>query len=194
MKIGGVPEHFNMPWKIATERGLWAKHGAPEVEFLMVPGGTGAMLAGLRDGSYDVIIALTECLIAEIEQKDGVRLLANYVTSPLVWGVSVAPGSTVSSLDELEGKNFAISRYGSGSHVMAFVMAKQRGWTKTPTFTVCGNFATMIEKINAGECDACMWERFTTKPFVDAGKVSRIGDSILAKHYRSRQAESKTIS
>lgn len=38
---------------------------------------------------YDVIIALTECLIAEIEKVDGVRLIANYVDSPLVWGVSV---------------------------------------------------------------------------------------------------------
>lgn len=38
---------------------------------------------------YDVIIALTECLIAEIEKADGLRLVANYVDSPLVWGVSV---------------------------------------------------------------------------------------------------------
>ena len=96
------------------------------------------------------------------------------MTSPLVWGVSVAPGSSVAGLDELEGANFAISRYGSGSHVMAFVMAKQRGWTKPPAFTVCGNFATMIEKINSGECTACMWERFTTKPYVDKGMLKAV--------------------
>jgi sulfonate transport system substrate-binding protein len=132
------------------------------------------MLAGLRDKSYDVIIALTECLITEIEKADGVRLLANYVTSPLVWGVSVAPDSEASSLADLEGANFAISRYGSGSHVMAFVMAKQLGWSTPPTFTVCNNFATMREKINAGECTACMWERFTTKPFVDSGELKAV--------------------
>ena len=42
---------------------------------------------------YDVIVALTECLIAEIEKADGVRLIANYVDSPLVWGVSVGDDS-----------------------------------------------------------------------------------------------------
>ena len=79
--VGGVPEHFNLPWKMATELGLWEKHGAPAVEFVEVKGGTGAMLGGLRDKSYDVIIALTECLVAEIEKADGVRLVANYVDS-----------------------------------------------------------------------------------------------------------------
>ena len=42
---------------------------------------------------YDVIVALTECLIAEIEKAEGVRLIANYVDSPLVWGVSVGDDS-----------------------------------------------------------------------------------------------------
>jgi ABC-type nitrate/sulfonate/bicarbonate transport system substrate-binding protein len=174
IKVGGVPEHFNLPWKMATEQGLWAKHGAPEVEFVEVKGGTGAMIRGLRDKEYDIIIALTECLIAEIEKADGVRLIANYVDSPLVWGVSVGGASPIISLDELDGANFAISRLGSGSHTMAFVMAQQRGWTKPLEFTVCNDFATMREKVNSGECQALMWERFITKPFVDAGELKAI--------------------
>ena len=83
----------------------------------------------------------------------------------------MAPDSPITSLDELDGANFAISRLGSGSHVMAFVMAKQRGWTKELKFTVCNDFATMRAKIASGECQALMWERFTTKPFVVSGEL-----------------------
>ncbi len=27
IRVGGVPEHFNYPWFIAEERGIFAKHG-----------------------------------------------------------------------------------------------------------------------------------------------------------------------
>ena len=101
------------------------------------------------------------------------HLFPSYTTS-LVWGVSVAPDSPIASLDELDGANFAISRLGSGSHVMAFVMAKQRGWTKELKFTVCNDFATMRAKIASGECQALMWERFTTKPFVVSGELKEV--------------------
>ena len=53
IKVGGVPEHFNLPWKLATEQDLWTKHSAPAVEFLEVKGGTGAMIKGLRDKEYE---------------------------------------------------------------------------------------------------------------------------------------------
>ncbi len=53
IKVGGVPEHFNLPWKLATEQDLWTKHNAPAVDFLEVKGGTGAMIRGLRDKEYE---------------------------------------------------------------------------------------------------------------------------------------------
>ncbi len=33
LRVGGVPEHFNMPFHLAQERGLFAKHNV-EVEFV----------------------------------------------------------------------------------------------------------------------------------------------------------------
>ncbi len=27
IRVGGVPEHFNLPWQMASERGLFDKHG-----------------------------------------------------------------------------------------------------------------------------------------------------------------------
>ena len=38
-----MPEHFNLPWHLAKERGLFEKHGV-DVEFIEEPLGTGAMI------------------------------------------------------------------------------------------------------------------------------------------------------
>jgi hypothetical protein len=42
-RVCGVPEHFNLPWHLAKERGLFEKHGV-DVEFIDEPLGTGAMI------------------------------------------------------------------------------------------------------------------------------------------------------
>ena len=47
LRVGGVPEHFNLPFHLAQEQGLFAKHGV-EVEFINESKGTGAMLASLK--------------------------------------------------------------------------------------------------------------------------------------------------
>lgn len=44
VRIGGVPEHFNLPFALAAEAGLPAARGSPEVEWVSVPGGSGAMV------------------------------------------------------------------------------------------------------------------------------------------------------
>lgn len=73
----------------------------------------------------------------------------------------------------------AISRFGSGSHIMAFVLADQRGWLKKDEkpfeFTVLNNFKAMRDAVNDGTSDYFMWETFTTKPYHDSGEVKRIG-------------------
>eukprot|EP01134_Creolimax_fragrantissima_P003908 CFRG3908T1 len=171
IRIGGVPEHFNEPLNIGIEEKLF---GDTNVEFVTVKGGTGAMLSHLYEGKIDVAIALTECLVAEIEKGGDLALLGTYVSSPLVWGISTAPGTNV-KVDDLEGKVFGISRYGSGSHVMAYVLAAQRGWKLKPTFKVCNDFATLREDVRWGAIDAFLWETFTTKPYEDRGEVSIIG-------------------
>jgi hypothetical protein len=39
------------------------------------------------------------------------------------WAVVTGPQSPINSIDELKGKVIGISRYGSGSHLMSFVLA-----------------------------------------------------------------------
>ncbi len=43
IRVGGVPEHFNLPWHLAKETGLFAKHNV-DVQWTDVPNGTGAMV------------------------------------------------------------------------------------------------------------------------------------------------------
>ena len=57
------------------------------------------MLEGLRKGDYDIIIALTESLLAGIEKDGGAKLLGCYVQSKLNWaGNSVLSFKTHSCL------------------------------------------------------------------------------------------------
>ncbi len=58
LRVGGVPEHFNLPWHAALEAGLFAAAGV-DVDWVSQPLGTGQMLKSLREGSVDVIVALT---------------------------------------------------------------------------------------------------------------------------------------
>jgi ABC-type nitrate/sulfonate/bicarbonate transport system substrate-binding protein len=43
IRVGGVPEHFNYPWHLAQELGLFAKRGV-QVEWVEQKEGTGQMI------------------------------------------------------------------------------------------------------------------------------------------------------
>ncbi len=47
--VGGVPEHFNLPWRVADGTSFWASCGV-DVKWEEQPGGTGQMLAALASG------------------------------------------------------------------------------------------------------------------------------------------------
>jgi len=80
------------------------------------------------------------------------------------------------SVADLEGTPIGISRVGSGSQTMAYVMALQQGWsTDTLQFKVKNDIRGLIDSLNDGSTSAFMWEWFTTKPFVDAGQARFIG-------------------
>ena len=175
--IGGVPEHFNLPWYQAIEKGLFEQEGL-QVSWTDYPGGTGAMTRDLRSGHLDVAVLLTEGIVADIVNGNPSKIIQVYVDSPLLWGIHVPADSTFQSADELAGKRYAISRMGSGSHLMAFVDARRRGWDPAALeLVLVGGLDGAREAFRNGQADAFMWEKFMTKPLVDAGEFRRVGET-----------------
>lgn len=176
LKVGGVPEHFNLPWHLAIEQGVFEKAGL-NVQWQDYPGGTGAMTEALDKGELDIAISLTEGITAKIINGGHFRILENFVTSPLTWGVYVSADASFSKIADLEGQSFAISRMGSGSHLMAFVYAQQNNWRlNEDQLTIAKNLQGMAEALNKHEGDILLWEKYTTQPYVDAGYLKLMDD------------------
>jgi sulfonate transport system substrate-binding protein len=178
LKIGGVPEHFNLPWRLAIEERLFETCGL-ELHWSDMTGGTGQMIKGLQMGSIDIAVLLTEGITKSILEGLPARIINVYVNSPLRWGVHVPMNSDYKSVSELENKTFAISRYGSGSHLMALVHANQSGWDETKLkFNVVGDVYGGLWALENNEADGFLWEKFTTHPFVEQGKCRCIGEVV----------------
>lgn len=178
LKIGGVPEHFNLPWRLAIEEGKFSEIGL-ELHWSDMTGGTGQMIKGLDIGSLDIAVLLTEGITKAILDGLPAKIIQVYVNSPLRWGVHVPVDSPVKSMSDLQNKTFAISRYGSGSHLMALVHANQAGWDASRLkFNVVGDIYGGLWALANHEADAFLWEKFTTHPFVEQGKCKCIGEIV----------------
>lgn len=175
LNIGGVPEHFNLPWHWAAEKGLWDEL-ALNVNWTDFGGGTGAMMTALRNKELDVAIVLTEGAVTDIVRGNDVRIIQTYVNSPLNWGVHVAADSAIQNLDDLQSQRYAISRRGSGSHLMALVhAAQQKRDINESDWVQVGNIEGAEKALTAKEADVFMWEKAMTQPLVDAGIFKRVG-------------------
>ncbi|QWX85131.1 ABC transporter substrate-binding protein [Cellulophaga sp. HaHaR_3_176] len=176
VKIIGVPEHFNMPWHLAIDENAFKERGI-ELEWTDIPEGTGKMCQMLADNETDLAIILTEGIVKSITEGNPTKIVQEYISSPLLWGIHVAADSTYKKISELENTKAAISRFGSGSHLMAYVMAEKENWnTEKLNFEVINNLEGAVTALTNNTADFFMWERFTTKPLVDNGTFRRIED------------------
>ncbi|MGF1555179.1 substrate-binding domain-containing protein [Paucihalobacter sp.] len=168
VNIGGVPEHFNLPWYLTLKNGEYKKEGI-NLRWRDYFGGTGEMAKDLRNGTLDLAVILTEGIVKDIVEGNSSKIVQVFVKSPLIWGIHAAGNSHLSTLEDLKGKKAAISRYGSGSHLMAFVNAENNGWDINTDlqFEVIKNLDGAVESLTEGKADYFMWEKFTTKPLVD---------------------------
>jgi hypothetical protein len=131
----------------------------------------------LKEDETDLAIILTEGIIKSITEGNPVKIVQEYVSSPLLWGIHVGTKRDFKALSDLEGAKVAISRYGSGSHLMAFVHAKKEGWdTDKLRFEVINNLDGAVQALTEGKADYFMWEHFMTKPLVDKEVFRRLGD------------------
>ncbi len=176
IKIAGVPEHFNLPWHLCLENGEFEEAGI-DLQWTDVPEGTGKMCQMLRDGETDIAVILTEGIVKDITAGNPSKIVQVYVESPLIWGIHVNAKSNFTSLSDLENTKVAISRMGSGSHLMSIVNAQNQGWkTNELQFEIVNTIDGAVEALSAGKADYFMWEKFMTKPLVENGTFRRIAD------------------
>ncbi|WP_300437550.1 substrate-binding domain-containing protein [Christiangramia sp.] len=174
--VGGVPEHFNLPWHRCIENKKFLEAGV-KVIWKEFPEGTGAMCKALRTGEIDVAVILTEGVIRDIINGNKSKIIQTYIGSPLIWGIHVDAASPYKDLQDLEGTSAAISRMGSGSHLMAYVNAEHLDWDINELkFEIVNNLDGAIQALKDDDAQYFMWEHFTTKPLVDNKTFRLIAD------------------
>jgi len=181
LRVGYVREHFSSPLLQYAE-----EDAGTTFTLVECPSGTGQIITKLKNNEIDVAIALTDPLISGIANgSTSYKLVGSYVSSPLNWAVIVTGKDSrkynkIEDFEKEAGKtiNIGISRLGSGSQTMAYVLACKQGWN--PEFKVKNDINGLITSVNDGSTSAFMWEWFTTKPRSDmpggTGEVHFIGN------------------
>lgn len=177
INIGGVPEHFNYPWHFGIENELFKSKGI-DLNWKDYPGGTGHMCKDLSSNQLDIAIVLTEGIIKDISLGNPSKIIQTYVESPLLWGVHVSYNSNFKHIKDLKGKIAAISRMGSGSHLMTYVNAINNKWDikSDIKFQTVNDINGGVNALSNGKADYFLWEKFTTKPYVDKKTFRSLGD------------------
>lgn len=175
IRLGGVPEHFNLPIHLAIEDGSFESRGV-KIEWTTFKGGTGQMTKALRDREVDACILLTEGIIKDMIAGNPSKIISGYVNTPLIWGIHTGVKNSLEHHSEIYEKQYAISRFGSGSHLMAIVDATTNDKKISKAqFTTVKNLDGALESLKAQSTDVFYWEKYTTKPYVDAGHLKRVG-------------------
>lgn len=178
VKIGGVPEHFNLPWQLSKEFGLFERKQI-DLDWKFYSAGTGAMVSALRDGELDMAVLLTEGAVSSIIKGLDAKIVKQYISSPLIWGIHTGNDSKLENIGQCDGKKYAISRFGSGSHLMAMIDAEVRGkQIEERNFVPIENMSNAVPSLQKNETEVFFWEKYTTKPLVDRHQIRRIGEFI----------------
>lgn len=175
IRIVGVPEHFNFPWQLTIDEGLFNEAGI-NVQWTDVPQGTGRMCEMLRKDETDLAVILTEGILKDIANGNEAFILQTFVQSPLQWGIHVNAKSSYQNIEDLKGTTAAISRLGSGSELMAYVNASNNNWNfDTLKFEIVHTLDGAVAALSAHKADYFMWDRFMTQPIVNQGIFRRVG-------------------
>ena len=161
---------------MAIEEGAFEERGI-DLQWSDIPEGTGKMCQMLQNGETDLAIILTEGIVKSISEGNPVRIVQEYIATPLLWGIHVGANSDYRAISDLKNTKVAISRFGSGSHLMAYINAQVQGWDTTELqFEVINNLDGAVKALTEGSADYFLWEHFTTKPLIDNGTFRRLGD------------------
>ncbi|KAI1924722.1 hypothetical protein LOZ64_000599 [Ophidiomyces ophidiicola] len=190
IRIGYVPEHYLTPLHLAARS---AFSSLPfSVSLTPFPSGTGHMISSLRQNEIDIGIGLTEGWVAGLVGKEqankgadvdgGYKMVGQWVETPLRWAIVTGrKRNDILNVDDVKGGRVGVSRLGSGSHVMSFVLAKQQNWPPSSPLSpvILGPFSSLRDGVVGDNlehsdgsvtaaADFFMWEQFTTKPYFDS--------------------------
>jgi len=175
LRITGVPEHFNYPLRL-LERTQPLINSGIKLEWKEESRGSGQLLQDLRTGATDLALLLTESFLKDCSTGGQNKMLGYHVLSPLIWGIHESPSPTDAST-KTSIKTFFISRLGSGSHLMAQVLAIREGWpVDSLNFQIVGNLDGALAAYAQGEEGYFLWEKYTTSPVVEQGMLIRTGE------------------
>jgi sulfonate transport system substrate-binding protein len=173
IRIGGVPEHYNFPFYQLFEEQPFIDLGY-RIDWRTYTTGTGHMLGDLHQEVLDLAIVLTEGVITDRHAGNNSEIIAHYVKSPLIWGVHHHPSNHRAAKGVQQDTIFGISRYGSGSHLMAYLYARSKGIVLNQAqFAVVNNLPGAIASMECGMADLFLWEKYTTQPAVDKNLLQR---------------------
>lgn len=194
IRIGFVPEHYLLPLHFCAKHSLFPAN--LQISLVPFPSGTGHMITSLRSKEIDLCIGLTEGWVAGLlnqdnykksSQEKGYSIVGSWVSTPLRWAIVTGRNrDDISSVDDLKQHgHVGVSRIGSGSHIMAYVLAQQEGWlhqggadSKDLTLVPLGPFKDLRDGVTSSSADFFMWEHFTTKPWFHApdSELKKIGE------------------
>ncbi|KAL1848409.1 PQ-loop repeat-containing protein 1 [Paecilomyces lecythidis] len=184
IRIGYVPEHYLTPLHLAIRSASSLPFDFTLIPF---PSGTGHMITSLREKEIDIGIGLTEGWVAGLTGKSqlhanaisgGYKVVGHWVETPLRWAIVTGrERENINSISDLKGGRVGVSRLGSGSHIMSFVLSQQQGWGPDSLSTVpLGPFSDLRDGVTGFDpknpdkpsnpsAEFFMWEQFTTKPY-----------------------------
>lgn len=179
IRAGGVPEHFNLPWRLVEEDHDFLKKNNIQIRWQDIHGGTGEMVEKLADGELEVCVLLTEGITKAIHSGLDAQIVHNYVKSSLKWGIHVPSNGDINQESDIDLQQhvFAVSRYGSGSHLMVYVLAEKHGWdTDQLQFKVVNSLEGGLSALEEGDAHVFLWEKFTTNPYTVNGRCKFVGE------------------
>lgn len=176
INICGVPEHFNLPWQLGIQSGAFEKKGIT-LNWKNVPEGTGKMCEMLKNEETDIAIILTEGVLKDISNGNPCVIVQKYVETPLVWGVHIPYNFCFKNIQDLKNEKIAISRLGSGSHLMSMLWTQKNNWDfNQNTYEIVNTLKGAQESLSNNEATVFLWEKFMTKPLVEANVFKKVED------------------
>lgn len=176
LNAGGVPEHFNLPWKILAERQSLKVEGI-HLNWREMHGGTGQMTAALESGELDIAVLLTEGIVTHIANGGDATIVQFYVNSPLIWGIYSHKDHHQKSWKEFDLPTYAISRIGSGSDIMARLHAHEHGKSITDDqLLIVDKLEGGLQALSIKEADLFYWEKYSTAPFLREYHLTKLGE------------------